>query len=379
MFLLLKNAELYSPEYMGLKDVLVCGEKVIAIEDAINGSVLPLDCQTVDLNRSILAPGFIDQHIHLIGGGGEGGFASRTPEVQLSKLTEAGTTTVVGVMGTDGNTRAPESLFAKVKSLEIEGITAYMHTGSYEVPIKTITGAIRKDMVFVDKVLGVKIALADHRCSFPTTQELARIVSDLRIGSMISGKKGLLHIHMGGLDSPFGKINELLEMGLPIHHFSPTHVARKPALFEEAIAFGRKGGFIDITSGGSQFTEPAAAVLHAVESGVPYGQITLSSDGNGSLPCFDQQGKMVGLEAASVDSNLKVLPYLLESGFSMEQALGFLTANVADSLGIDKGRVKPGSDADFVIFDQNLQLNKVYARGRLMVNDSKAVVFGTFE
>ncbi len=282
-------------------------------------------------------------------------------------------------MGTDGSTRTPENLYAKAKALEVEGISAYMHTGSYEVPTKTITGAVRSDLVFVDKVLGVKIALADHRCSFPTTQELARIASDLRIGSMISGKKGLLHIHMGGLDNPFGKINELLGMGLPIHHFSPTHVARKSALLEEAIAFGKKGGFIDITSGGSQFTEPAAAVLHAVESGVPCNQITLSSDGNGSLPCFDQQGKMIGLEAASVDSNLKVLPYLLECGFSLEQALGFLTANVADSLGIDKGRVMPGSDADLVIFDQNLQLNKVYARGQLMVNDSKAVVFGSFE
>lgn len=45
-------------------------------------------------------------HVHITGGGGEAGPASRCPEAQLSKLISAGITTVVGVTGTDSVTRS---------------------------------------------------------------------------------------------------------------------------------------------------------------------------------------------------------------------------------------------------------------------------------
>ncbi|MCW8327198.1 beta-aspartyl-peptidase [Photobacterium sp. SDRW27] len=378
MFTLLKNAELYCPEPIGRTDILLAYGKIIAIEADLKLSGLS-NITTIDCGGKITSPGLIDQHIHLTGGGGEAGFASRTPQVSLSKLIQAGTTTVVGVLGTDGISRSPKDLYAKASALTEEGITAFMHTGSYEVPTKTITGNIRDDLTFIPNILGVKIALADHRGSYPTTQELVRIVSDLRIASLLSGKRGVLHTHMGNLPQPFLQINELLEMGLPIHHFSPTHVARTEALFDEAIGFALKGGCIDITSGGSRFTPPEHAVKLALESGVAANKITISSDGNGSLPRFDDQGELTGLTAADVDSNLLLLPKLIDQGVSIEQAIAMMTANVADSLGISKGRIKTGQDADICIFNEDLSLHTVIAKGKTMLTDNSLLVTGNFE
>ncbi|MGF1790287.1 beta-aspartyl-peptidase [Photobacterium profundum] len=378
MFTLLKNTDLYCPVHIGRTDVLLANDKIVAIEQSLNVKGLS-DVTVIDCGGRMVAPGLIDQHIHLTGGGGEAGFASRTPQVTLSKLIKAGTTTVVGVLGTDGISRSPKDLYAKAAALTEEGITAFMHTGSYEVPTKTITGNIRDDLTFIPRILGVKIALADHRCSFPTTQELVRIVSDLRIASLLSGKRGVLHTHMGSLPQPFAQINELLDMGLPIHHFSPTHVARTEGLFDEAIGFALRGGCIDITSGGSRFTPPENAVKLALESGITARQITISSDGNGSLPKFNPQGELIGLTAAGVDNNLLLLPKLIDQGISPEQTFAMLTSNVADSLGINKGRIQTGHDADICIFNDDFTLHSVIAKGKTMLADNNLLITGNFE
>ncbi|WP_066014441.1 beta-aspartyl-peptidase [Endozoicomonas atrinae] len=378
MFTILKNANLYKPEYAGKVDILLGQGKILAIETEL--SITGLDTlKVIDCKGKPVTPGLIDQHIHLTGGGGEAGFSSRTPQVTLTKLIKAGTTTTVGVLGTDGISRSPKDLYAKAAALTAEGITAYMHTGSYEVPTKTITGSIRDDLTFIPAILGVKIALADHRSSFPTTQELARIVSDIRIASLLAGKKGVLHIHMGGLPQPFGQVDELMAMGMPVQHISPTHVARTENLFGEAIKFAHKGGFIDITSGGSRFTPAEQAVKLALESGVSASQITISSDGNGSLPKFNERGEISGLTAAAVDSNLLLLPLMIDQGIRPDQAIAMMTANVASSLGINKGRIEVGQDADICLFNDDFTLNSVIAKGNVMMHNNELLVAGNFE
>ncbi len=378
MFTILKNTNLYKPEYVGKSDILLGQGKILAIETELNISGLD-NIKVIDCKGKSVAPGLIDQHIHLTGGGGEAGFSSRTPQVTLSKLIKAGTTTTVGVLGTDGISRSPKDLYAKAAALTAEGITAYMHTGSYEVPTRTITGSIRDDLTFIPAILGVKIALADHRSSFPTTQELARIVSDIRIASLLAGKKGVLHIHMGGLPQPFEQVDELMAMGMPVQHISPTHVARTENLFGEAIKFAHKGGFIDITSGGSRFTPPEQAVKLALESGVSASQITISSDGNGSLPKFNERGEISGLTAAAVDSNLLLLPLMIDQGIRPDQAIAMMTANVASSLGISKGRIEVGQDADICLFNDDFTLNSVIAKGSVMMHNNELLVAGNFE
>ncbi len=298
MFTLIKNGYLYAPEALGKKDVLIAGNKIVAIGKDLSAPTL-VECETIDATGKIVTPGLIDQHVHLTGGGGEGGLSTRTPSVKFSSLIQAGLTTVVGVLGTDGTTRSPRDLYAKAMGLRDEGITTYFHTGSYQVPTVTITGSIRDDLIFVNPIVGVKMAIADHRGSFPTTDELMRVISDVRMGGMLAGKKGILHMHMGDLPNPLEQIEEIIARGIPRHHFSPTHVARNKTLFADAINFARAGAHIDITSGGScAFGEPSEAVIAALESGVDPKHLTVSSDGNGSLPKFDEGGNMVAITAA---------------------------------------------------------------------------------
>ena len=100
-FTLLKNAHVITPEDLGVKDILVAGEKIAMIGEGLS---LPAvyDCEVVDCEGNYVVPGFIDSHVHLIGGGGEGGYATRTPEIQLTDITTSGVTTVLGLLGTDG-------------------------------------------------------------------------------------------------------------------------------------------------------------------------------------------------------------------------------------------------------------------------------------
>ena len=141
-----------------------------------------------DCSDKIICPGFIDQHIHIIGGGGEGGLASRIPEIMLSKIVSAGITTVVGVLGFDSITRSLKGLLAKARALEEEGLNTFIYTGSYEVPTPTITGSVMSDVSLVDKVIGVgEIAISDHRSSIRQGY-LKKIANEARIG--IAGEKG---------------------------------------------------------------------------------------------------------------------------------------------------------------------------------------------
>ena len=228
--LLLKNADLYAPEHVGRSDVLLGGGKILAVSKGLDFRVEGLEIY--DLEGKILAPGLIDQHVHITGGGGEAGYHSRTPEITLSGIIRYGTTTVVGTLGTDGCTRSLENLYSKAKALEYEGISTFIHTGSYALPSVTFTGSVMRDLVLIDKVIGCKIAMSDNRGSYPTSQELIKTLTQIRIGGMISKKGGVLHMHMGGLADKFDLIFGVIkDYSFPVNYFSPTHCARTKELF----------------------------------------------------------------------------------------------------------------------------------------------------
>ncbi|MEM9681155.1 MAG: beta-aspartyl-peptidase, partial [Bacteroidota bacterium] len=267
MLKLIKHAQLYSPEFRGQKDILIADKKIIAIEDDL--SRFESDAQVYDVKGRITTPGLIDQHIHVIGAGGKDGFASMTPEVTLSELIACGTTTVCSLLGSDGTARNIRSLYAKVSALDQEGISAYMFSGYYGMETVTITDSIQGDMIFIDKVLGCKIAISDIRSSYPSATDLVRKLRDIKVGGMIGNKKGILHIHLGNLPSKMDLLFELVEkFHFPIEHISPTHVGRTKELFDHAIAFAKLGGMIDITTGASKYTDPFKAVLYALDEGV---------------------------------------------------------------------------------------------------------------
>ena len=386
--LLIRNADLYAPEHMGLQDVLIAGEQIARIDPSIDPGRLGLPLRVIDACGRKVIPGYVDQHVHIIGGGGESGPYSRTPEVQLSNVTCAGVTTLVGLLGTDGTGRHLESVLAKARALEQEGITAYMLTGSYQVPVNTMTGDARRDIILIDKVLGIgEVALSDHRSCQPTKDEMKRIATQARLGGMLSGKAGVLQLHMGSGKSGLSMIFEILdETEVPARHFIPTHVNRCPNLLRQAKELARRGGYMDITSGVrlcDGFTggvEPHEAIRQCYEEGVPMDHVTMSSDGNGGMSVPQPDGT-VKLLTARLHSLHEELRQAVLDGVPLEVAVPVCTKNPATANGLwpKKGCLQPDSDADLLILDEDLRIDTVISRGRVMVENGAVVVKGTFE
>lgn len=385
MFTLIKEGNVYAPESRGTRDILVVGRIIALISEQIELTG-DFEVQVISARDKLVLPGFVDLHVHLVGGGGEGGFWTRTPDIALSTIARAGVTTLVGCLGTDDVSRHPESLLAKANQLEEEGVSAYIYTGSYQLPLSTITGSVRKDIALIPKVIGVgEIAVSDHRSSQPTFEELARVAAEARVGGMIGGKAGLVHFHVGGgrrmLDPLFRLVKET---EIPIGQFLPTHVNRTRELFEQAIDFARMGGNIDLTVQGSQLLFPIAtgdALRMALAAGVSLDQITLSSDSNGSMPVFDEHGKMTGIAVGEIQNLYTQWKNLTKEGFALEDLTKMVTSNPARRAGLfrEKGSLDTGKDADILILNEDLSLESVMAKGRLLVHDRQVVVKGTFE
>jgi beta-aspartyl-dipeptidase (metallo-type) len=385
VFTLIKEGNVYAPESRGTRDILVVGRIIALMAEQIELTG-DFEVQVISARDKIVLPGFVDLHVHLLGGGGEGGFWTRTPDIALSTIARAGVTTLVGCLGTDDVSRHPESLLAKANQLEEEGVSAYIYTGSYQLPLATITGSVRKDIALIPKVIGVgEIAVSDHRSSQPTFEELARVAAEARVGGMIGGKAGLLHFHVGGgrrmLDPLFRLVKET---EIPIGQFLPTHVNRTRELFEQAIDFARMGGNIDLTVQGSQLLFPIAtgdALRMALAAGVALDQITLSSDSNGSMPVFDEHGKMTGIAVGEIQNLYTQWKNLTKEGFALEDLTKMVTSNPARRAGLfrEKGSLDAGKDADILILNEDLSLESVMAKGRLLVHDRQVVVKGTFE
>lgn len=372
--LLIKNAQVYSPAFLGKQDVLIAGGQIAAMSGELSPA-LP-DLEVLDAKGKTLVPGFIDQHVHIIGGGGEGGLHTRVPELQLSAALRAGVTTLVGVLGTDSITRSVENLVAKAKALTSEGITAYCLTSAYQYPPITLTGSVMRDIVFISEVLGCKLAISDHRGSHPTREELIRLVSDIRMAALVAGKPGVLHIHTGAAPEGIEPIMDIVRTtDIPIHHFRPTHMGRR---LDQAAAFTHMGGYADITVNAG-----TASAFHQLLAEADMARITLSSDSNGSLPLWDAKREhIVGMGVGQIgDLYRAVRSIVVDEGIPLETALPVITKNVAESLLLypKKGAVAAGSDADLVLLDQDLEIDGVFAKGRCMMLNKELRVKGTFE
>lgn len=394
MMILIQNAHVYGPEDLGLKDVLIGGGKILKIADSLPWDKVyreAYDLEVIDASGKILMPGLIDAHVHIIGGGGEGGYRTRTPEIMLTDIITGGVTTVVGCLGTDGITRTMTNLIAKARGLEEEGITTYIYTGSYQVPVKTMTGSVMDDLILIDKVVGTgEIAISDHRSSQPTQEEFSKIVADTRVGGILSGKAGIVNIHMGDGKDQLAFLHHILENSqIPPTNMLPTHINRSRSLMNAGIAYAKdRGGYIDLTtSSDPDFLDPdevkaSTGLKMALEAGVSESQVTFTSDGQGSLPVFDGEGDFLHLGVGKVTSLYREMQdAVLRDGVKLSAALKAVTANPAFLLKLDKkGKIAEGSDADLVLSDSDtLEIDTVIAKGTVMISQKRVLKRGTFE
>jgi beta-aspartyl-dipeptidase (metallo-type) len=384
MFTLIKNGTVYAPQYLGRKDLLLAGHTIAHIADEIE---FPdsFDVQHIPAEGKIVTPGFIDLHVHIAGGGGESP-GTRTPEILLSNIIKAGVTTVIGCLGTDNVTRTPESLLAKAVQLEEEGISTYMYTGSYQVPPDTITGSVRKDIALIPKVVGIgELAISDHRSSQPTYDELCRIAAEARVGGMIGGKAGVVHVHVGSGPRGLDQILRIVkETEIPIDQFLPTHVSRNSRLLEQACEFASLGGNLDLTAEAESVDSllpVKKAVAKALDSGVTIEQLTISSDSNGSMPTFDEQGRLIKMGIGDIRNLYTAWKTLVNADVPLGDALQLVTSNPAKRTGIfaHKGSLDIGKDADILLLDEHFTIDSVIAKGRMMFQAGELLVKGTFE
>ena len=384
MMRILRNATVYSPEYQGVRDIYICGERIAQIVECSPLSPSFMPCDEIDCTGLRLIPGLIDAHVHSTGGGGEAGYGSRVPPLQLTQLTRWGVTTCVGLLGTDATTRTVRDLVARTYGLRRHGMTAHCYTGSYRYPVATLTGSIRDDIVFIDPVLGVgELAISDHRSSQITLHELLRVASDAHVAGLMTGKAGIVHLHLGDGARRFDLIHQALDTSeLPARVFHPTHINRNRPLFDASFELVERGVTVDITAfpeadGGLLASE---AIAHWIEQGADLTKLTCSSDGGGCLPEFNCDGVVERMGVGTSKVLLETITALTNQGYALDVILPVFTENVARTLRLsNKGKIAPGYDADIVALDSSDNVRYVMGRGDWLILDGVPVRHSMFE
>ncbi|MEG1528678.1 MAG: beta-aspartyl-peptidase [Clostridia bacterium] len=357
MLTLIKNVTVYSPSPLGICDILIANDRIEQISQNIS---LTLDNVVIVDGQGLTAiPGLIDNHVHILGGGGEASYASQTPPIEAGELIASGVTTVVGVLGTDGVSRTMANLVAKVRGLREQGVSAYCMAGNYRIPQLTATGDIFKDMLFVDCIIGSgELAINDHRSSQPTQQDFNSVVADTYVAGMLSGKAGVSNVHLGSGKSGLKLLTTLLtETEIPSQKILPTHINRSQDIFSQGIAYSIKfNATIDFTTSRDNITpinDPLNAhncFISSLASGVNISNITFSSDGQGSMPIYDIDKRIIGSGVGKVASVWETISALVSQGIDLSQALLPATTNPARILSLaSKGNLKVGADADIVL------------------------------
>jgi len=389
--LVIKNAEIFAPAPLGKMDILIGGEKILAMEPHIDPAFLPGDIDELDASGMVIVPGFIDGHQHFTGGGGEGGFQTRVPELTVSMNFRNGVTTAVGLLGTDSLTRSVENLYAKTQAFNAEGMTAFMLTGAYWYPSPTITGSVARDMVFLQPVIGVKLALADSRGPHIDAKDLASLASDVQVAALVANKPGIITVHTGIRTQALDLIFEIVEkFEIRPSIFVPTHINRKSGkLSDQALALAEKGCVVDATCH-QELPEPDSPRLTAADfaciardNGL-FDHVSFSTDAGGSMPIWNQDhSRTVGMGVGTPSSLMFELNLLVnKKHIPLEEALQPLTTTPARIYGLEtrKGSLRVSMDADLVVIDPaSFSIRDVVARGAIAIKNKEAVKKGYFE
>jgi len=391
----IRNARLYAPESVGLRDIVIADGRIIAVHEP-GLDVGGLDCEVLDVQGAIVCPGFVDNHAHVLGGGGGLGFSSRAPELQASQLVRGGITSVIGMLGFDATTKSMAALLAKTKALREDGLSAYCLTGAtLEHPVPTLTGRIRTDIAYVNEIIGVgEISISELGYGYDSYGEGAQYVAKAAVAGLLAGrlsrKSGYLCLQVPPYrDAVLKPMFDVVEKtGIPIGQFIPSHVNQTDGYMDDAIRWGRQGGWVDIganyspENNYSRATLPHIAYMRLVEAGVSPEHVLISSDGNGAPPKEEKGENKPRVANYMPMRNLHMVFRRLvkEAGIPLEQALRAVTVNVANATGLQtKGRIEVGYDADLLVLNDDLTIRHVVALGQTMMLDGTLVRRGMFD
>lgn len=392
---IIRNANLYAPKPHGLCDILISDERIKLVAEP-GLSLGSLSVKEYDAEGRAVAPGFIDNHVHVLGGGGGLGFRSRAPELQTSQLTRVGTTSVIGMLGYDQSTKDMRALIGKTKAFIGDGISAYALSGAtLRHPVPTLTGDICDDIAFIDAIIGVgEISISELGYGYdslgPGAQYIAETLVQALLVGRLAGKGGVLCLQVPPyFEQCLKPLFSMLDKSrVPIDQMVPSHVNQTDGYMADAALWGKRGGWVDIGANYrpdnhyERSTDPAVAVTKLLEAGVPVDRMLISSDGNGAPP-KEEKGEAAPTRAnyGPVGSLHMVWRQLIEQQrLDIEQALAMVTRNVARAYHLPrKGAIAEGMDADLVVFDTDWQVDTVIARGSIMVKDREILARGMFE
>ena len=385
--LVVRGAEIFAPEKLGTIPVAAVHGRIVGLGDDPAAAVARLPgVEIVEAEGLRLVPGLIDQHIHFVGGGDANGPLGRVPELTADMLFAGGTTTAVGLLGVDNETRDLRLLLRKAHELRARGVTAFIYTGGMPLPARHLLDSVCADVSFIDQVIGGKSAVAERLHPNRSWHDLAELAGQLMRARFMSGKAAVLHCHVGSLPEAIEPLERLVtELGMPRDQIVPTHVNRTPdfsPVFEQAVAFARKGGTIDMTccvsrlDGNPTGVDVPDAVPLCLERGVALENVTMSTDGNIPATMRDAEGNAVGLRTVPPSVLWRdVLRLVAEGVLPLEEALTLATTNVARVLGLGavKGRVRAGFDADFSLVGPDGAIRLVVAGGRVVFRAQESV------
>jgi beta-aspartyl-dipeptidase (metallo-type) len=362
MHTLIENGEVYGPAPLGRRSVLLADSTIAAVGRVNRHALesLGVEHEVVDVEGCLVTPGWIDPHVHLLGGSGEQGFSTQTPEFFVDEIVRYGFTTVVGCLGVDTTMKTMPGLLAKAKALEEEGLNARVWTGGYNVPTTSILGSAREDIMFIDEVIGVgEVAIADRRGMEPDPRELARLMTDAYVGGMLARKAGVTHFHVGEGKRRLEKLRQVIDdFEVDPAWIYATHIERSEELMREAIALAHRGATVDIDTVEGDLAQWLRFYLD--NDGDPE-RLTVSSDASINSPrAFAEQ----------------VCDCIVNHRMPIEQVLPLVTSNTARVLKLEqKGTLERGKLADVLVLERDtLAVRHVWSKGRCMVRDGELAV-----
>jgi beta-aspartyl-dipeptidase (metallo-type) len=318
-----------------------------------------VEWERIDARGCIVCPGLIDAHEHIMGGSGERGFRSMTPELFVEEIVQYGITTVVGCLGVDVTMKNMAALVGKAKSLREHGLETFVWTGGYHIPPATLTRSVREDILFVDEIIGLgEIAISDRRSMDPDPKELARLAHDAYDGGMLAGKCGLTHFHVGEHEHRLRPLFDLVDnFSVEACWLYPTHVERNEALMREAIDLSKRGTYVDVDIVEEDLSKWLRFYL---DNGGNLDMLTVSSDAAISSPRNLYEQMRTAFE---------------ETDVPLEDLLSLATSNTARALAFDQlGTLEEGKRGNLVILEEgSLDIISVHTSSGWMVRDGTLV------